>query len=232
MESKCKNCMCFYPAQWHADGCKGVCGQSGDLVTHDREDICDCGYYMELPKVEKVKRTIEKVLKPWIRERDAKFIRSMELVAHIGQLFENGEFIIFDAVKAATEMKGLVFFGNETLHTIDTLWTYHCPWNEEIELFIAITANGKMVKNTWQCESIFNTSKGEFLTEWFDIDKQFNECMVIIDKVRDNCVMKACVSQTIETERNKCVSDEKIEDFSDEELNSITSSFNAVRYPR
>ena len=211
MEKKCKNCMCFYAMPTHGDGSKGTCGQTGDLVVHHREDVCDCASFMELPKVEKIKRTIEKVLKPWIRERDSKFVRAMELVAHIGQLFEAGEFKVFDAVKSASEMKALVFHGKETLHNIDKIWTYHCPWNEDIELFIAITTDGKMVKNTYDDRYIDVTGEGVFMTEWFDTGTQFEECMRIIDLVRDNCIMKSMVMPELETEHNKCVSDKNEE---------------------
>ena len=38
MESKCKNCMRYYPAPWHGDGTKGCCNQSGDLKVYSRED--------------------------------------------------------------------------------------------------------------------------------------------------------------------------------------------------
>lgn len=244
MEKKCKNCLCFYPASTHGDGSKGTCGQSGDLRVHDREDMCDCAKYMELPKVEKIKRTIEKILKPWIRERDSKFVRAMELVAHIGQLFENGEFKPFNAVKSVTEMKNLIFHGMETLHSIERVWTYHCPWDEEIELFIAITSDGKMVKNTYDNTHKDTTGEGIFMTEWFDTEAQFNECMNIIDRVRDNCILKTMVVPTIETEHNKCVSSsDDINDGPITNPNTVKSicenwdgpvvpSFMTIRYPR
>ena len=224
MEKKCKNCLCFYPAPSHADGSKGTCGQSGELRVHDREDVCDCAKYMILPKVEKIKRTIEKVLKPWIRERDAMFVRAMELVAHIGQLFEDGEFKTFDAVKSASEMKGLVFYGKETLHNIDRIWTYHCPWNEDIELFIAISTDGKMVKNMY--------NDGVFMTEWFDTESQFEKCMEIIDRVRDNCVMKTMVAPVFETEHNKCVSSSEDDGDFNPKSENVSYTFTSIRYPR
>lgn len=58
MEKKCKNCMCYSPATHHSDGTKGTCGQSGELLVHDREEFCSCGMFMELPKKEKLVRTI------------------------------------------------------------------------------------------------------------------------------------------------------------------------------
>ena len=125
MEKKCKNCMCYSPATHHGDGTKGTCGQSGKLLVHDREEFCSCGMFMELPKKEKLARTIERDLHAWIRERDAMFNRSMELVCHIGHLFEQGEFKVFDVVKSASEMKSLVFFGKPTLTELDKVWTYH-----------------------------------------------------------------------------------------------------------
>lgn len=225
METKCKNCMCFSQAYSVGSGEKGTCGQTGDLVVHHRDDDCVCGRFMELPKKEKIIRTINKVLKAWVRERDAMFVRSMEIVAHINQLFEDGEFKVFDAVKASSEMKGLVFFGKDTFHKIDRVWTYHCPWDEEKEHFIAFSASGKMVMNNW------DNDKKEFVTEWFDTDTQFNECMAAIDKIRLNCVTKARVAEIIiESEQNKCVSDESttIADFSAPSV----CPFDVIRYPR
>ena len=96
MEKKCKNCMCYSPATHHSDGTKGTCGQSGELLVHDREEFCSCGMFMELPKKEKLIRTIVRDLQAWIRERDAMLVRAMELVCHIGHLFEQGEFKVFD----------------------------------------------------------------------------------------------------------------------------------------
>lgn len=225
METKCKNCMCFSQAYTVGSGEKGTCGQTGDLVVHHRDDDCSCGRFMELPKKEKIIRTINKVLTAWVRERDDKFVRSMELVAHISQLFENGEFKVFDAVKAASEMKGLVFFGKDTLHKIERLYTYHCPWDEEREHFIAFSADGKMVMNNWDNE------RKEFITEWFNTDTQFDECMSAIDKIRLNCVTGARVAEIVtESEQNKCVSDETsvIADFD----GPCVYPFEAIRYPR
>ena len=76
---------------------------------------------------------------------------------------------------------------------------------------------------------------GVFMTEWFDTESQFEKCMEIIDRVRDNCVMKTLVAPVFETEHNKCVSSSN--DF----LNSNTLDLNyknsdytfaTVRYPR
>ena len=199
METKCKNCMCFYPATYHSDGSKGTCGKSGELIVHDREDMCDCGFFMELPKVEKITRTIEKVLKAWVRERDEKFVRAMELVAHIGHLFEQGEFKVFDVVKSASEMKGLIFHNASVITSVYKAWTYHCPWNDEIEHFIVLTNNGKLVVNAFIDD--------KFITQWFDVE-DLDLCFNVIDRIRDNCVMKANVIDYVtETEHNKCVSD-------------------------
>lgn len=216
MESKCKNCMCFNPATYHSDGSKGTCGQSGELLVHNREDLCMCGKFMELPKMEKVKRTIEKVLKPWVRERDEKFVRSLELVCHIGHLFEQGEFKVFDVVKSASDMKGLIFHNAAVITPIYRAWTYHCPWNDEYEHFIVLTTDGKMVVNAFVDE--------KFVTQWFDVE-DIDLCFLVIDRIRDNCVMKVRVTDYVtETEHNKCVSDsfEKTEIFnrinSDDEL--------------
>lgn len=208
MEKKCKNCMCFNPATYHSDGSKGTCGQSGELLVHDREEFCSCGMFMELPKKEKLVRTIVRDLHAWIRERDAMFVRAMELVCHIGHLFENGEFKVFDAVKSASEMKGLVFFGKDTLHKIDRVWTYHCPWDEDREQFIAITADGKLVTNLWNNHF---SCKAEFETFFVDIESNFDDCMNVIDRIRENCIMKTKTNSVIETEEHKCVSDKKEE---------------------
>ena len=200
METKCKNCMCYHPTTWHADGTKGTCDQGGQLLVHDREHVCDCGCYKEMSKIEKLKRTINRDLYAWVRERDAMFVRSMELVCHIGQLFEKGVFKVFDVVKSASEMKGLVFFGKDTMTAINTVWTYHCPWDDEKEHFIVITQSGKMVVNTWDNHN--------FLFEWFDIEEDFEKCMALIDKIRMNCVTQTLVCDVVtEVEQNKCVSD-------------------------
>jgi len=203
MEMKCKNCQCFHQAHTVGSGEMGTCGMNGTLTVHNREDLCDCNHFVVLPKKEKIARTIEKLLKSWVRERDAMFVRSMELVAHIGQLFENGEFKVFDAVKSASEMKGLVFFGKDTLHKIDRVWTYHCPWNEDREQFIAISADGKLVTNTWSDEGA--------VTSFVDIESNFDDCMNVIDRIRENCIMKTKTNSVIETEEHKCVSDKKEE---------------------
>lgn len=196
--------MCYNPATYHSDGTKGTCGQSGELLVHDREELCSCGMFMELPKKEKLVRTIVRDLHAWIRERDAMFVRSMELVCHIGHLFEQGEFKVFDVVKSASEMKGLVFFGKETLTALDRVWTYHCPWNDDIEFFIVITQSGKLVVNSWMND--------KFVFEWFDIEDDFEKCMGIVDKIRHNCILGADATNVVnEVEQNKCVSDKKPE---------------------
>ena len=232
MEKKCKNCMCFNPATYHSDGSKGTCGQSGDLVVHDREDLCDCACFMELGKSEKIRRTIEKVLKPWIRERDEKFVRAMELVAHIGHLFEHGEFKMFDAVKSARDMKSLIFHNGSVITPIQRLWTYHCPWNYEHEHFIILTENGKLVVN-----ALMND---RFITQWFNVE-DLELCFSVIDKIRDNCVMKANVTDYVsETESCKCVtSNDEITDIihpinHEDELPPLPPTINlsSIRYPR
>lgn len=196
MENKCKNCISFHPALWHADGTKGVCDQCGELIVKDREDECPCGSFIELPKIEKIKRTINKVLSPWIRERDDMFKRSMELVCHIGQLFEMGEFKIFDAVKAAQDMKSLVFHNKDAMINIDTLWTYHCPWDYDREHFIILTSDSRMIINNW------NNNENKFIISSSSIENDFGKSMEMIDKIRNNCIMKIMVS---EVEENKCV---------------------------
>lgn len=234
MEKKCKNCMCYSPATHHSDGTKGTCGQSGELLVHDREEFCSCGMFMELPKKEKLARTIERDLHAWIRERDAMFNRSMELVCHIGHLFEQGEFKVFDVVKSASEMKSLVFFGKPTLTELDKVWTYHCPWNDDIEFFIVITQSGKLVVNSWMND--------KFVFEWFDIEEDFEKCMSIVDKIRQNCILGADATNVVtEVEQNKCVSslDEVTEiihpiNREDDELPPPPPVINlsSIRYPR
>lgn len=199
MEKKCKNCMCYNPATYHSDGSKGVCGQSGELLVHDREDICDCGNFMELGKTEKIRRTIEKVLKPWVRERDEKFVRALELVCHIGHLFEQGEFKSFDVVKSATDMKGLIFHNAAVITTIYKAWTYHCPWNDDYEHFIVLTDNGKLIVNAFVND--------KFITQWFDVE-DLDLCFSVIDRIRDNCVMKVHAHDYVsESEQSKCIVD-------------------------
>ena len=232
MEKKCKNCMCYNPATYHSDGSKGTCGQSGELLVHDREDICDCGRFMELCKTEKIRRTIEKTLKPWVRERDEKFVRAMELVAHIGHLFEQGEFKTFDAVKSATEMKGLIFHQASVITPIYKVWTYHCPWNEDIEHFIILTENGKMVVNAFM--------GNKFVTQWFNVE-DLDLCFSVIDKIRDNCVMKVNALDFVsETEDCKCVTGDDVTEIihpinnEDMSLPPIPPVINlsSIRYPR
>lgn len=229
MEMKCKNCQCFHQAHDVGSGEMGTCGMKGTLTVHNREDLCDCNRFVVLPKKEKIARTIEKLLKPWVRERDAMFVRSMELVAHIGQLFENGEFKVFDVVKAASEMKGLVFFAKDTLHKIDRVWTYHCPWDEDKEQFIAITSDGKLVTNLWNNHF---SCRAEFVTSFVDIESNFDDCMNVIDRIRENCIMRTKTTSTIETEENKCISDKK-EDWRESALkHSINKEDTIIRYPR
>lgn len=229
MEKKCKNCMCFNPATYHSDGSKGVCGQSGELLVHDREDICDCGNFMELRKTEKLKRTIEKVLKPWVRERDEKFIRSLELVAHIGHLFEQGEFKVFDVVKSASEMKGLIFHNASVITPIYKAWTYHCPWNDDYEHFIVLTENEKMVVNAFVDD--------KFITQWFNVE-DLDLCFGVIDRIRDNCVMKVnAIDFVSETEHSKCIIDnidwkESINKQLSKQNADFASNLGSIRYPR
>lgn len=199
MESKCKNCMCFYPSK-HGDGSQGTCGKTGTLVVHNREDICDCSQFIELPKREKIKRTIEKVLKPWIRERDERFKRALEIVGHIGELFERGEFKVLDVVKSASEMKGLIFHGKPVITEVNTVWTYHCPWDEDKEHYILLTEDGNMVLNCWV--------DNKFITNWFNCNDEFNTCMENIDKIRHHCITGYHTSNiVVETEDCKCVTD-------------------------
>lgn len=189
---------------------------------------------MELPKKEKLVRTIVRDLHAWIRERDAMFVRATELVCHIGHLFEQGEFKVFDVVRSASEMKGLVFFGKETLTSLDRVWTYHCPWNDDIEFFIVITQSGKLVVNSWMND--------KFVFEWFDIEDDFEKCMSIVDKIRHNCILGADATNVVnEFEQNKCVSslDEVTEiihpiNREDDELPPISPVINlaSIRYPR
>ena len=233
MEKKCKNCMCYNPATYHSDGSKGTCGQSGELLVHDREEFCSCGMFMELPKKEKLVRTIVRDLHAWIRERDATFVRSIELIYHIKRL-EQGEFNEFDVVKSATEMKSLVFLGKETHTRFDKVWTYHCPWNDDIEFIIVITQSGKLV-----VESLMND---KFVFEWFDIEEDFEKCMGIVDKIRHNCILGADATNVVnEFEQNKCISslDEVTEiihpiNREDDELPPLPPVINlaSIRYPR
>lgn len=223
MERKCKNCMCYSPSKF-GDGSQGTCGQSGTLVVHNREDECNCGHFLELPKAEKIRRTIEKVLKPWIRERDDKFKRALEIVGHIGQLFESGEFRVFDVVKSAMDMKGLIFYGKPVITEVKTVWTYHCPWDEEKEHYILLTEDDKMVINCW--------NDGNFITNWFDCDEQFDICMKNIDKIRQHCITGFLTSDAVhETEDCKCVTDE-LEIMREKALNHPINSPDRVVYPR
>lgn len=218
MENKCKNCICYHPSSF-GDGSKGTCGQSGELLVHDREHFCDCAMFIELPRKEKIKRTIEKVLKPWIRERDPKFKRALELVGHIGSLFEQGEFKTFDVVKSASEMKSLVFHGKEVINEVDIVWTYHCPWDDEREHYILLTEDNKMVMNCWTGD--------KFITNWFNCDEEFDTCMENIDKVRQHCITGYHTADAVvETEDCKCVTD------SVEEQREAKLENQLIRYPR
>jgi hypothetical protein len=206
MENKCKNCISFWPVTHHGDGSKGTCSKCGELIIHSREDDCDCGGFIEMPKVPRLKSRIENRLYPWIRERDDMFRRSMEIVSHICHLFNLGEFKVFDAAKSASEMKGIVFMGRDVETAISNIWTYHCPWNDDIEHFIAITANGKLVTNTYNDME----KPAKFVTECYDIENDFDTCNDVIDRIMLNCRMKICVSpMPKEVECNKCVYDKE-----------------------
>ena len=187
MEVKCKNCMKFWDMPHYGDGTKGCCGQTGELLVHNREDDCDCGSFAQMPKLERLRRRIENRLKPWARSRDDMFRRSMEIVAHICQLFKKGEFKVFDAVKSSSDMKGLIFHGNYTETGISDVWTYHCPWNEEVEHFIALTTDGKFITNTFD-------ENETFITEMYDIESEFDICNAVIDRIVENCRMKVQMS--------------------------------------
>jgi hypothetical protein len=100
-------------------------------------------------------------------------------------------------------MKGLVYHNNQVITEIDTVWTYQCPWDEDKELFIAITIDGKLVVNEWDGTN--------FRTEWHNINDEFELCMGLIDKIRMNCITKVHVNDVVtETEMNKCISDEPL----------------------
>lgn len=205
METKCKNCVRFSEMLNCGCGSKGCCVNGSLPIVHDREDACDCGAYIEMPKIQKIRKRIAYRLKPWVRERDAMFVRAMEIVGHISELFHQGEFKVFDAVKSITSMKHIVFHGAATELNIDQVWTYHCPWNEDIEQFIAITKDGKMMINTY--DDVAPSKR--FVTETYDIETEFDTCDDIIDRIHRNCVMKVNVSNlSVEVENNKCVSEE------------------------
>ena len=91
----------------------------------------------------------------------------------------------------------------ELLHKIDRVWTYHCPWDEDREQFIAISADGKLVTNIWSDEGA--------VTSFVDIESNFDDCMNVIDGIRENCIMKTKTNSMIEIEEHKCVSDKKEE---------------------
>lgn len=201
MESKCKNCMRYWPMTQYGDGTKGVCGQTGELLVHNREDDCDCGFFLEMPKQERIGRRINHRLHSWVRERDDMFRRSMEIVGHICELFKQGEFKVFDAVKSVTDMKHMMFYGANTEISIQRVWTYHCPWNDDIEHYIAITTDGKMICNFYD-----NTQdKPRFITEMYDIENEYDECDKMVDRIREFCVLKVLTMSTQEIETNKCV---------------------------
>jgi hypothetical protein len=201
MENKCKNCMSFSAMSHIGDGMKGCCGRTGDLVVHSREDICNCGMFMEMPKIERLIRRIEFRLHNWVRERDDMFRRSMEIVGHICELFKQGEFKVFDAVKSTCDMKYMMYHGANTEISIHRVWTYHCPWNEDIEHYIAITTDGKMISNIYDNTNNIN----KFITEIYDIEDDYESCDRLIDRIRDYCVIKAITTTSSEVEINKCV---------------------------
>ena len=201
MESKCKNCMRYYPAPWHSDGTKGCCDQSGELKVYSREDECDCGKFLEMPKMERLARRINHRLHNWVRERDTMFCRSMEIVGHICELFKQGEFKVFDAVKSVTDMKHMMYHGAATEISVHRAWTYHCPWNDDIEHYIAITTAGKMICNFYDDTQ----ENARFITETYDIENEYDECDKMVDRIREYCVLKVLTISTEEIEVNKCV---------------------------
>ena len=180
MESKCKNCMRYYPAPWHGDGTKGCCNQSGDLKVYSREDECDCGKFLEMPKIERLGRRINHRLHSWVKQ---------------------GEFRVFDAVKSISDMKHMMYHGAATEVSVLRAWTYHCPWNDDIEHYIAITADGKMICNFYD-----NTQENaRFITETYDIENEYENCDKMVDRIREYCVLKVLTTSTEEIEVNKCV---------------------------
>ena len=202
MERKCKNCISFWPLSHYSDGNIGVCHQGVDVKIQNRENECDCGSFIEMPKIPRLKSRIENRLYPWIRERDDMFRRSMEIVNHICQLFNQGEFRVFDATKSATDMKSIVFMGKDVSTSIANIWTYHCPWDEEVEHFIAITSDGKFVTNTFDN----SVQPSRFITECYDIEENFDTCNDIINRIMSNCKFKANISSMPEElEQNKCI---------------------------
>ena len=201
MENKCKNCMSFCGMSHIGDGMKGCCGRTGDLIVHSREDFCDCGMYMEMPKSERLARRIEFRLHKWVRERDDMFRRSMEIVGHICELFKQGQFKVFDAVKSTNDMKHMMYHGANTEISIHRVWTYHCPWDEDIEHYIAITTDGKVITNIYDNSG----SVPQFITEIYDIETEYEQCDKLVDRIRDYCVIKAITSSAKEVEINKCV---------------------------
>ena len=215
--------MRYYPAPWHGDGTKGCCNQSGDLKVYSREDECDCGKFLEMPKMERLGRRINHRLHNWVRERDSMFCRAMEIVGHICELFKQGEFKVFDVVKSASDMKALIYNHAAVITPIYKVWTYHCPWNEEYEHFIVLTENGKMVVNAY--------IENKFVTQWFDVE-DLDLCFSVIDKIRDNCIMKANVTDYVtESEYTKCVSD-GFEWKTLADTHPINREDSIIRYPR
>lgn len=201
MESKCKNCMRYWPMPKYGDGTKGCCGQTGELKVHSREDDCDCGLFLEMPKMERLARRIEHRLHSWVRERDDMFRRSMEIVGHICKLFKQGEFKVFDAVKSTSDMKHMMYHGANTEISIQRVWTYHCPWNEDIEHYIVITTDGKLICNFYDD----TTEVHRFITETYSIENEYDICDKMVDRIREYCILKCLTTSTNEIEVNKCV---------------------------
>ena len=107
-------------------------------------------------------------------------------------------------------MKHMMYHGANTEISIQRVWTYHCPWNEDIEHYIVITTDGKLICNFYDD----TTEVHRFITEVYSIENEYDMCDKMVDRIREYCVLKCLTTSTKEIEVNKCV----------EEVSSVTNT--------
>ena len=131
---------------------------------------------------DQIKEIIESLLNHYVRERDNRFKRGMEVTFYIKHLFDEGTFKTFDVVQSAQEMKALIFNQKKIFTSIENVWTYHSKLNDDIILYIAITEDGQFIWNELLVDE--NSKKHDFELKYLDIEDDFAECVLTIEKIK------------------------------------------------